>query len=348
MSKADHQELNESYINATFASVRHLLDDTTVSELMLNPYSDKKGQVWVIRTNGVHEKAKSLGGDYIYWDNMKTSQLFQLLSGQNDKITHSKRPILECNIPILNYRFTGVLQPASKMSHLFCIRKFTVRELTFEDYVKQGLLENEHVDILRQWIKYNFNVLLCGVMFSGKTTFENTYIAEILSQNSNERIIVIEDTPELTWKQGSNVASLLCSNEVNTDDHIKTSMRLTGQRIVVGEIRDRAAYSLYKVWGTGHRGGITSMHAGSVAEGMSRLEKMCLEHNECDKIDREDLARVIDGIIVMNVKRVKRVTDDGRIAFDIKREISQIVELTGYDTAHGKWTFKPILGDIVN
>lgn len=89
------------------------------------------------------------------------------------------------------------------------------------------------------------------------------------------------------------------------------------------------------------------MHAGSVAEGMSRLEKMCLEHNECDKIDREDLARVIDGIIVMNVKRVKRVDERG-ISFDIKREISQIVELTGYDGAHGKWIFKPVLGDIEN
>ena len=276
MSKADHKELNESYINATFASVRHLLDDSTVSELMLNPYTANTGQMWVIRTNGIQEKAKDLSGNYIFWDNMKTSQLFQLLSGQNDKITHSKRPILECRIPCINYRFTGVLQPASSTSHLFCIRKFTVRELMFDDYVKQGLLEPQHVEILRLWIRHNFNVLLCGVMFSGKTTFENTYIAEILAQNANERIIVIEDTPELTWKDGSNIASLLCTNEVNTDEHIKTSMRLTGQRIIIGEIRDRAAYSLYKVWGTGHRGGITSMHAGSVFEGMSRFEKMCL------------------------------------------------------------------------
>lgn len=348
MSKADHAELNASYINATFSSVRHLLDDPTVSELVLNPYSLNVGQMWVIRTNGIHEKAVSLNGEPIFWDNMKTSQLFQLLSGQNEKITHSKRPVLECNIPILNYRFTGVLQPASKTSHLFCIRKFTVRELTFDDYVKQGLLSTEHAEILRQWIRHHFNVLICGVMFSGKTTFENTYIAEILAQNPHERIICIEDTPELTYKQGSNIAPLICSNEVGTDEHIKTSMRLTGQRIIVGEIRDKAAYSLYKVWGTGHRGGITSMHAGSFAEGMSRLEKMCLEHHECDKIDREDLARVVDGVIIINVKRVKKVDATGNISFDLKREISQIVEVTGYDHEYQKYTFKPVLGDIPN
>ncbi len=348
MSKIDHAELNASYINATFSSVRHLLDDPTVSELMLNPFSLNIGQMWIIRTNGVHEKAQSLTGEPIFWDNMKTSQLFQLLSGQNTKITHSKRPILECNIPILNYRFSGVLQPATKMSHLFCIRKFTVRELTFDDYVAQGLLSSEHAEILRLWIKHHFNVLICGVMFSGKTTFENTYIAEILAQNPNERIICIEDTPELSYCQGANIAPLICSNEVGTDDHIKTSMRLTGQRIVVGEIRDKAAYSLYKVWGTGHRGGITSMHAGSFDEGMSRLEKMCLEHHECDKIDREDLARVIDGVIVINVKRVKKVDELGNISFDLQREINQIVEVTGYDSAFEKYTFKPILGDIAN
>ena len=71
-----------------------------------------------------------------------------------------------------------------------------------------------------------------------------------------------------------------------------------------------------------------------------------LEHNECDKIDREDLARVIDGIIVINVKRVKKIDEQGNITFDIKREISQIVELTGYASTHGKWVFKPVLGDI--
>jgi len=348
MSKIDHAELNASYINATFSSVRHLLDDVSVSELLLNPYSLNVGQMWVIRTNGVHEKALSLSGEPIFWDNMKTSQLFQLLSGQNEKITHSKRPILECNIPILNYRFTGVLQPASKTSHLFCIRKFTVRELTFDDYVMQGLLSAEHAEILRLWIKHNFNVLICGVMFSGKTTFENTYIAEILAQNENERIICIEDTPELTYRKGSNIAPLICSNEVGTDEHIKTSMRLTGQRIIVGEIRDKAAYSLYKVWGTGHRGGITSLHAGSFTEGMSRLEKMCLEHHECDKIDREDLARVIDGVIVINVKRIKKVDEVGNIRFDLKREITEIVEVTGYDNKYTTYTVTPILGDIPN
>jgi type IV secretion system protein TrbB len=348
MSKIDHSELNKSYINATFSSIRHLLDDNSISEIMLNPYSLNMGQMWVVRTNGLHEKAKYPNGQEIFWDNIKTSQLFQLLSGQNEKITHSKRPTLECNIPIFNYRFTGVLQPASKISHLFCIRKFTVRELTFEDYVSQGLLSNDHATILRAWIKHNFNVLICGVMFSGKTTFENTYISEILAQNPNERIICIEDTPELTYKQGSNIAPLICSNEVGTDEHIKTSMRLTGQRIIVGEIRDKAAYSLYKVWGTGHRGGITSMHAGSFIEGMSRLEKMCLEHHECDKIDREDLARVIDGVIVINVKRTKKLNLDGSLTFDLQREISQIVEVTGYDNDYQKYTFKPILGDIPN
>ena len=348
MSKADHADLNASYINATFSPVRHLLDDPTVSELLLNPYSLNVGQMWVIRTNGLHEKATGLDSNPIFWDNQKTSQLFQLLSGQNEKITHSKRPVLECNIPILNYRFTGVLQPAAKISHLFSIRKFTVRELKFDDYVTQGLLSSEHAEILRQWIKHNFNVLICGVMFSGKTTFENTYIAEILAQNPHERIICIEDTPELTYAKGSNIVPLICTNEVSTDDHIKTSMRLTGQRIIVGEVRDKAAYSLYKVWGTGHRGGITSMHAGSFAEGMSRLEKMCLEHHECDKIDREDLARVVDGVIVINVKRVKSVDADGNISFNLKREISQIVEVTGYDAKFDKYTFKPVLGDIPN
>ena len=95
MSKIDHSELNKSYINATFSSIRHLLDDNSISEIMLNPHSLNIGQMWVVRTNGLHEKAKYPNGQEIFWDNIKTSQLFQLLSGQNEKITHSKRPILD-------------------------------------------------------------------------------------------------------------------------------------------------------------------------------------------------------------------------------------------------------------
>ncbi|MFN8771026.1 MAG: ATPase, T2SS/T4P/T4SS family [Neisseriaceae bacterium] len=339
--------LQEQYIRTSFEDIQHLLDNPKINEIMLNPYNENKGVFWIINTEGEHEIAKGVDGNPIYWDDIKTAQVISTLSGQNHKLTHSQRPILECNIPVLNFRFTGTLRPCALGANHFTIRKFLPKRLTFDDYTNAGLTENI-IKTLRLWIEHRFNVVICGEMMSGKTTFGNAWLQEIQLYKPNERIIILQDTPELSWTHGSNIAPMVTTNEITMDDLVKLSLRYTGKRICVSEVRAAEAYSLYKAWQTGHRGGFTTMHAPDIPTALDRFEKMCMEHYQCAKVDRSSLASAINAVVSIQSVEVPKIDPDtGERIWEIQRRVTQIAEVTGYDSEHARYTYHPILGAVL-
>ena len=339
-------QLLEEYVRSAFEDIQHLLDDPKINEIMLNPYDDRVGVFWIINTEGEHEFAKDLEGNPIFWNDIQTAQVIATLSGQNDKITHGQRPILECNIPIFNYRFTGTLRPAALGAHHFTIRKFLPQRLTFDDYKIAGLTD-KHISILRLWIKHRFNIIICGEMMSGKSTLGNAILQEIQLYKPSERIIVLQDTPELSWAHGSNIVPIVTTNEVTMDNLVKLSLRYTGKRICVSEVRAAEAYSLYKAWQTGHRGGFTTMHAPDIPTAMDRFEKMCLEHPECAKVDRASLGNSINAVISIQAVEIQKIDEiTGEKYWDIERRITQIAEVVKYDVQFDRWSYRPVLGDI--
>lgn len=334
-------ELDISYVKATLNPILHLLEDDTINEVMINPVQDGTGQVWIIKANGVTEEAIGLTNNKIFLDTTKIQQIISFMSGSNEKITHNKRPILECKIPFYNYRFTAIMQPAVQKSHIFNIRKFGNKVYSFTDYINQGILNEEYAEILQLWIKNNFNVLIAGSVGSGKTTFANSYLHEILTNDPQCRLIILEDTPELSIA-GKNIISLLTTNEVSMDDLLKVSLRLTGEKLIVGEVRDKAAYTLMKAWQTAYNG-ICTIHADSVNNALIRFEQMVAEHQQVDKISQKQIANIIDGIISIQKQRHKRIDKYGNIIFSVSRKITGIRELTNYDEKYQIYEFRDIL-----
>lgn len=333
-------ELDTSYIKATLAPILHLLEDDNVNEVAINPLELGTGIVWVKLGNGNWQQALSKTGDLIILDNTKLQQIISFMSGSNDKITHDKRPILECSIPLLGYRFTGVMQPASIGCHIFNIRKFSTTLYTFEDYVKQGLFLPEYIEVIREWQKNNFSIAIVGGVDSGKTTFICSFIEEKRKLNPDECWVVLEDTKELRIRDG-NIRRLLTTNQVTMDDHLKVMLRLTPDQTVVGEVRGKEAYTALKLMQTG-KPVIFSMHANSVDRALVRFEHMCLEHNEVDKISRQEIANSLTGIISIQKETYKTV-QDGQIIVGFKRKVTGIREVIGYDDEFNKYAYRDVL-----
>ena len=142
---------------------------------------------------------------------------------------------------------------------------------------------------------------------------------------------------------------MLTTNEVSMDDLVKQSLRYTGKRICVSEIRAAEAYSLLKAWQTGHRGGFTTMHAASIPAALERFETMCLEHRECSKVDRSVIANVVNAVISIQAVEIPKIDDvTGERYWDVERRITQIAEVTKYDAHFNRYTFRPVLGDVNN
>ena len=321
-------ELDESYLRATLAPIMQWLDDEAVNEIKISPAGIGIGAVWVFKY-GVWETAIDKYGQPVLLDNKKIEQIIGFMAGSGSKFAHAKRPILETSIPLLGYRFTAILQPASIACSKFNIRKFSTKLFSFEDYVEQGMFEEEYIDVFRNWLKReHFTICVAGSTNSGKTTFVCSLINEKRNMNPNANWIVVEDVRELTIPYG-NVDRLLTTNEIDMDDHLKVTLRLTPDNCVVGEVRGKeasTALELAKI-----KSVIFTMHAGSVDKALSRFERMVLKHPDVDKVDREEIAENINGIISVQNVRYKRQDERGNVITGLKRQVTAIEEIKGYD-----------------
>lgn len=171
-------------------------------------------------------------------------------------------------------RFQGMLPPVAA-APLFSIRKRPATVWSLSDYVDQGVLTLSQAEVLREAVKARRNLVICGGTSSGKTTLANALLAE--AAFAEARVVLIEDTPEL---QSS--AWDLCAlttrrhpTPIGVADLVRDALRLRPDRIVIGEMRDGpAALETLKAWNTGHPGGLSTLHANSAEEALSRLEDL--------------------------------------------------------------------------
>lgn len=193
-----------------------------------------------------------------------------------DPVTR-ENPRLAGVLPVTGERFQGFLPPVTT-GPAFSIRKRPSVIWTLEDYVRDGVMTEAQAEVLRAAVRERRNLLISGGTGSGKTTLANALLAE--PAFANDRVFLIEDTPELQCSAWDLVATLTRRHPVpiGVVDLVRDALRMRPDRIVVGEMREgSAALEALKAWNTGHPGGLSTLHANSARETLNRLEDLLLE-----------------------------------------------------------------------
>jgi P-type conjugative transfer ATPase TrbB len=240
------------------------LDDQGVVEIMLNP----DGRLWLDRlTSGLEVTGARLSAE-------DGERIIRLVAHHVGAEVHAGAPRVSAELPETGERFEGVLPPIV-YAPAFSIRKPAVAVFSLDDYVAASVISKRQAAILRAAVAERKNVLVAGGTSTGKTTLANALLGEVAK--SNDRVVLIEDTRELQCA-APNLVSLRTKDGVaSLSELVRSSLRLRPDRIPIGEVRGSEALDLLKAWGTGHPGGVGTIHAGSALGALRRLEQLIQE-----------------------------------------------------------------------
>lgn len=239
------------------------LEDPDVVEIMLNP----DGKLWLDRLSSGRASLGALSAD-------DGERIIRLVAAHIGAEVHRGKPLLSAELPETGERFEGLLPPIVS-GPTFALRKRAMSVIRLPQYVADGILTLAQADYLRGAVLVRQNILVAGGTSTGKTTLANALLAEV--SGTGDRVLVLEDTVELQCCAHDHVALRTRSGVVSMADLVRTTLRLRPDRVVVGEVRGGEALDLVKVWGTGHPGGIATVHAGSAHGALLRLEQLILE-----------------------------------------------------------------------
>lgn len=239
------------------------LDDSDVVEIMLNP----DGELWIDRLTGGRTRLGKLPAT-------DGERIIRLVAAHVGAEVHRGNPLLSAELPESDERFEGVLPPVAA-GPTFAMRKRSAGVIPLQRYVIDGILTAAQVEYLRSAVHERQNILVAGGTSSGKTTLANALLAEVAS--TGDRVLVLEDTIELQCPAPDHVALRTKPGVVSMADLVRSTLRLRPDRVVVGEVRGGEALDLVKAWGTGHPGGIATIHSGSAQGALLRLEQLILE-----------------------------------------------------------------------
>ncbi|MCK0535526.1 MULTISPECIES: P-type conjugative transfer ATPase TrbB [unclassified Anaerobiospirillum] len=204
-------------------------------------------------------------------------------------------PVVSVEIPYDGSRFEGLLPPLVR-SPVFSIRCHNSLDLTLDDLTAMQVVSPEQSELLREAIAAHVSIMVAGATGSGKTTLVNALLNEMSTMYPDERMITIEDTPELKIRSANSV-SLFTSEGTDMSRLVRSSLRLRPDRIVVGEIRGAEALDLIDAFSTGHRGGMCTIHAGSPLQAMERLNLLISRHPSCPALIEPTAAAAIELIV---------------------------------------------------
>ena len=275
------------------------LEDPQVVEVLLNA----DGALWVDRL------AEGRVPTGLKLSREDAERIIRLVAAHLRLEVHSGAPIVSAELPETGERFEGLLPPVTP-APVFAIRKRAVLVYTLDRYVEDGVLTAEQAAYLRQAVRDRLNIVIAGGTSTGKTTLANALLDEVA--RTGDRVIILEDTRELQCLADDQVALRTKPGVASMAELVRSTLRLRPDRIVVGEVRGGEALDLLKAWGTGHPGGIATLHAGSAPGALSRLEQLIQE--AVVTVPRPLIAEAVD-VIVMIVGRgaARRVRDIVRV-----------------------------------
>ncbi|MDK1494561.1 P-type conjugative transfer ATPase TrbB [Sinorhizobium sp. 7-81] len=287
---------------------RHL-EDPAVVEVMLNP----DGRLWIDR---LRDGLADTGETLLAADG---ERIIRLVAHHVGAEVHPGSPRVSAELPETGERFEGLLPPVVAAA-TFAIRKPAVAVFTLSDYVAAGIMSERQADVLRLAIEMRKNIIVAGGTSTGKTTLTNALLAEVAK--TSDRVVLIEDTRELQCASANLVALRTKDGVASLSDLVKSSLRLRPDRIPIGEVRGAEALDLLKAWGTGHPGGIGTIHANSAVGALRRVEQLIQE--TVVTVPRILIADTIDLIAVLS----GRGTD---------RRLAEIAMVDGLDPVTGDY-----------
>ncbi|MBQ7264486.1 MAG: CpaF family protein [Firmicutes bacterium] len=314
MSISSKNDLIQSVYNSMrgLDALQPLIDDPQITEIMINGPDDifieKEGRLF--KTNTKFSSAEKL------------ENVIQNIVSSVNRTVNEASPIVDARLKD-GSRVNVVLPPIALNGATVTIRKFPETPMTVEKLIEYGSITPTVADFLLQLVKAKYNIFISGGTGSGKTTFLNA-LSNFIPKD--ERIITIEDSAELQIKGVANLVRLETRNanmegkgEITIRDLIKSSLRMRPERIVVGEVRGAEALDMLQAMNTGHDGSLSTGHANSTQDMLSRLETMVLQGAQIpiDAI-RQQIGSAVDVIIQLSRLR------------DKSRRTVQIVEVLGY------------------
>ncbi len=251
-----------------YGPIQQLLDDPEISEVMINGPK----LVFVERLDELIET------DITFEDDDHIIRIVNRMIHPLGKRVDDRTPTVDARLPD-GSRVNVVVPPVAVDGPVVSIRKFLANRMAVEDLVHLGSLTRHMVEFLQACVVARLNIVISGPTSSGKTTLLNILSGFIPRQ---ERIVTIEDAVELQLKQRHVVrletrpANLDGSGEVLTRDLVRNALRMRPDRIVVGEVRSGEALDMLQAMNTGHSGSLTTLHANSPRDAISRLETMAM------------------------------------------------------------------------
>jgi P-type conjugative transfer ATPase TrbB len=246
------------------AAITGWLDDPAIVEIMLNP----DGRLWIDRlAGGLSDTGKRLSAE-------DGERIVRVVAHHVGAEIHPGSPRISAELPEHGERFEGLIPPIVA-APAFAIRKPAVAIFTLGEYARAGIMTAEQADFLCDAVARRRNILVAGGTSTGKTTLVNALLAEVAG--TADRVILIEDTRELKCSAPNLVALRTKDGVASLSDLVRSTLRLRPDRIPVGEVRGAEALELLKAWGTGHPGGIGTIHAGSATGALHRLEQLIQE-----------------------------------------------------------------------
>jgi P-type conjugative transfer ATPase TrbB len=297
-------------------AIARALEDPEVVEVLLNP----DGSLWLDRLG----TGRAPTGLTI--TPADAERIIRLVAAHVRAEVHAGMPILSAELPETGERFEGVLPPVVR-APAFAIRKRAIGRIRLEAYVADGILTAEQAGFLRQAVRDKQNILIAGGTSTGKTTLANALLDEVAA--TGDRVIVLEDTVELQCLADDHVPLRTRRGVVSMAELVRSTLRLRPDRVVVGEVRGPEALDLLKVWGTGHPGGIATIHAGSAQGALMRLEQLILEVAVTPP--RALIAEAVNVIVF--------IAGRGRA-----RRVQEIARVTGFDS-QGYYLSPPLVPD---
>lgn len=315
LTMQERRELEQHLFNSLrkLDVLQELLEDQDITEIMVNGedhiFYEKEGKVY---ESDRHFSSKE-----------KLADVIQQIAGYSNRMVNEASPIVDARLED-GSRVNIVLEPVSIGGSAISIRKFPKQPIRMDDLLRMGSITQEAAEFLRVLVLSGYNIFISGGTGSGKTTFLNALSQYIPRE---ERIITIEDSAELQLLDKPNLVRLETRN-ANTEgvipitirDLIKTALRMRPERIVVGECRGAEALDMLQAMNTGHDGSLSTGHANSCRDMLSRLETMVLMGMELPlPAIRSQIASGID--ILVHLGRLR----------DKSRRVLNITEIIGME-----------------
>ncbi len=333
----DEQTRNQYYpiqvkvnlVQQVYSSIRgfglldSIISDDTITEVMINGpdniFIEKSGKL--IKLDTCFESQRRL------------EDIIQRIVGKAGREVNQANPICDTRLPD-GSRVNVVLPPIALCGPTLTIRKFSKNPMTIERLIQYGSITQEIADKLELLVRSKYNIFISGGTGSGKTTFLNALSNYI---PKDERVITIEDSAELQITGVDNLVSMETRNanasgegQITIRDLIKSSLRMRPERIVVGEVRGGEALDMLQAMNTGHDGSLSTGHANSTEDMLSRLETMVLQGASGLPLEaiRQQIGSAID--IIIHLSRLR----------DKSRKTMEITEVVGYED--GKIILNPL------